>query len=145
MRGSRVRAAAFFPRHPVDLNLGDGFLALLSETLAPCDGLAAAQSIDNEPGECFRHTVRASIGEDGNPDAEIRQQCHLRVPAGPASAMPNHPVAPVAKGLKAEAIMPALELRVRRLRRDVDARPVKFLDELSRQYPLAIQLSLAQM
>src|SRR4051794_2102646 len=138
MRGSRVGAAAFFPRHPVDLTLGDGFLALPSETPAPCDRLAAAQSIDNEVGECFRHTVRASIGEDGNPEAEIRQQCHLRVPAGPASAMPNHPVASVAEGLKAEAIVPALELRVRRLRGDVDARRVKFLDELGRQYPIAI-------
>src|SRR5947209_6742165 len=145
MRGSRVRAAAFFPRHPVDLNLGEGFLALLSETLAPCDRLAAAQSIDDIVSQRFRHAVRASIGEDGNPEVEIRQQCHLRVPAGPASAMPNHPVASVAKGLKAEAIVPALELRVRRLRRDVDERRVKLSDELSRQYPLAIQLSLAQM
>src|ERR1043166_1321389 len=135
MRGPRVRAAAVFPGHPVDLDLREGFLAHLSETLAPCDRLAAAQSIDNEVCECFRHAVRASVGEDGNPQAEIRQQGHLRVPAGPASAMPDHPVAPVADGLKAEAIVPALELRVRRLRRDVDARRVKFLDELSRQYP----------
>jgi hypothetical protein len=112
----------------VGLHMGDEFVALLAGARAPVDRLAAAQPVDDVPGQRRRHFAWTAIGEDGNSNAEVRHQRHQHPPTGPAAAVKRHPVTAIAVQLEAEAIMRLAELGVAR-RGVVDSRRMQFADQ----------------
>jgi hypothetical protein len=82
VRRARVFMTRLFTRVLVDLHMGDNFVALLAKARAPLDRITAPQPVDDVPSQRRRHFAWTAIAEDGNSDAEVRQQCHQRPPAG---------------------------------------------------------------
>jgi len=144
VRRPRVGVAGFLPRLLVGAHLRNRVLALLAKPRAPIDRLAAAQPVDQVPGQRPRHFARAAIGQDGDADAEVGHQRHQRAPAGPAAPVQDQPVAAIARALEAEPVVRLAELGEAR-HRVVNARRMQLADQRGRQQALAVDLAPAQM
>src|SRR5262245_3462449 len=121
VRRPRLLVASLLARVLVNLHMRNGGFALLAETVAPADRLAAAQPIDDVPRQRLRHFARAAIRQNRNPDAQRRHQGHARAPPGPTAAVPNQPITAIAVASETEAVVGFAEFGESRLRA-VDAR-----------------------
>src|SRR5262245_2044715 len=107
---ARICVADLLPRLLVSLHLGKGLPPPLAEAPAPIDRLAAAQPIDDVPGQRSQDFARIAIGQDRDPDAKVRHEGHPCPPTWPTSTMKEHPVTAIALTLKAKAIVHCTEL-----------------------------------
>src|SRR5262245_37820277 len=110
VRRAGIWVAGLFPRLLVNLHLDKGLFPLLAEALAPIDRLAAAQAIDDVPGQRSQNCARVAIGQDRDPHAKVRHEGHPCSPTRPTSTMKKHPVTAIALTLKTKAIMRCAEL-----------------------------------
>src|SRR5262245_19239267 len=141
---TRIWVTNLLPRLLISLHLGKGLFSSPAGALAPVNRLAAAQPIDDVPGQRSEHFARVAIGQDGDPDAKVRHEGHQCPPTWPTSTMKNQPVTTIALTPKAEAIVRYAKLGEFRLG-VVDARRMQCVDQRSRQQAFAIELALAEM
>ena len=107
----------------------------------PVDRLAAAQPVENVPGQRSQQIARAAIGEDSDPDAEVRQERHAGAPTHPASTVKKDPVPSIAVALEAETIVRRAELGEAGLSL-IDARRMEGVDQPGRHQWFAVELPL---
>src|SRR5262249_10579857 len=139
VRRARARVASLCPGVLGVPRLGQSFVSPLEASLAPIERIAAAQAIDDMPGENMRHRARTAIGETCAAQPKTGHQRHQRPPADPPAAVPNKTVAAIVSGLEAEAIVPLDEFRLVRPRRwTINARRMQLVDQRSREQPLAL-------